>query len=117
MLLRTTRTNKGGSRGTGGHRDFGRGADLVQLGRRALVGQAGQAESGFRSDYLIALRRHSRDDDPSVYIKAMRFLHDYTAQIDWTTHDAAQADLRTTNAFAESDDAARLRLLRPALPT
>ena len=73
--------------------------------------------TGFRSDYLSALRRLSRNDDPSVYIKALRFLHDYTAQIDWTTHDAAQADLRTTNAFAEADDAPRLRLLRPAPPT
>ncbi len=73
--------------------------------------------TGFRSDYLSALRRLSRDDDPSVYIKALRFLHDYTAQIDWTTHDAAEADLRTTNAFAETDDAPRLRLLRPAPPT
>jgi hypothetical protein len=69
--------------------------------------------TGFRTDYLSALRRLSRDDDPSVYVKALRFLHDYTAQIDWTTHDTAEADLRTTNAFAETDDAPRLRLLRP----
>jgi hypothetical protein len=34
--------------------------------------------AGFRSDYLSALRRLSRDDDPSVCIKALRFLHDYT---------------------------------------
>jgi fido (protein-threonine AMPylation protein) len=73
--------------------------------------------TGFRSDYLSALRRLSRDDDPSVYVKALRFLHDYTAQIDWTTHDSAEADLGTTNAFAETDDAPRLRLLRPAPPT
>lgn len=72
--------------------------------------------TGFRIDYLNALRRLSRDDDPSVYVKALRFLHDYTAQIDWTTHDTAEADLRTTNAFEETDDAPRLRLLRPAPP-
>ncbi len=72
--------------------------------------------TGFRSDYLSALRRLSRDDDPSVYIKALRFLHDYTAQIDWTTHDSAEADLRATNAFEETDDAPRLRLLRPVPP-
>lgn len=73
--------------------------------------------TGFRSDYLSALRRLSRDDDPSVYVKALRFLHDYTAQIDWTTHDTAEADLRSTNAFDETDDAPRLRLLRPVPPT
>ncbi len=73
--------------------------------------------TGFRSDYLSALRRLSRDDDPSVYIKALRFLHDYTAQVDWTTHDSAEADLRSTNAFEETDDAPRLKLLRPVPPT
>ena len=72
--------------------------------------------AGFRSDYLNALRRLSRDDDPSVYIKALRFLHDYTAQIEWSTHDTAEADLGTTNAFEETDDAPRLRLLRPVRP-
>jgi hypothetical protein len=81
--------------------------------------------TGFRTDYHGALRRLSRDDDPSVYIKALRFLptttplppHDYTAQIDWTTHDTAEADLRDTNAFEEADDTPRLRLLRPVPPT
>jgi hypothetical protein len=73
--------------------------------------------TGFRGDDLAALRRLSREDDPSVYIKALRFLHDYTAQIDWTSHDAAEVDLRATNAFEETDDAPRLRLLRPARPT
>jgi len=72
--------------------------------------------TGFRSDYLSALRRLSRDDDPSIYIKALRFLHDFTGQIDWATHDRAEADLHTTNAFEERDDAPRLRLLRPVPP-
>lgn len=72
--------------------------------------------TGCRIDYLSALHRLSRDDDPSVYVKALRFLHDYTAQINWTTHDTAEADLRTTYAFEETDDAPRLRLLRPVPP-
>lgn len=86
-------------------------AELV-AGRQSKV----VVPTGFRIDYLSALRRLSRDDDPSVYIKALRFLHDYTNQIDWTTHEAAEADLRTTNAFEETDDAPRLRLLRPVPP-
>lgn len=62
-------------------------------------------------------RRLSRAADPSVYVKALRFLHDYTAQTEWATHDDAESGLRATNAFAEFDDAPRLRLLRPARPT
>ena len=65
----------------------------------------------------VGASAHPQDDDPSVYIKALRFLHDYTAQIDWLTDDAAEADLRSTNAFAETDDAPRLTLLRPAAPS
>ncbi len=72
--------------------------------------------TGFRSNYLVGLRRFSRDDDPSVYVKALRFLHDYTAQIRWTTNDTAEADLRATNAFEEADDAPPLRLPRPSPP-
>lgn len=72
--------------------------------------------TGFRSEYLGALRRLSRQDDPTVFIKAMRFLQDYTSQIDWTTDETAEADLRATNAFDEDEDAPRLRLLRPIAP-
>ena len=91
----------------------------VMMNAELVAGQQSKiiVPTGFRSDYLSALRRLSRDDDPSVYIKALRFLHDYTAQIDWTTHATAEADLRSTNAFEETDDAPRLRLLRPVPPT
>jgi fido (protein-threonine AMPylation protein) len=91
----------------------------VMMNAELVAGQQSKiiVPTGFRSDYLNALRRLSRDDDPSVYIKALRFLHDYTAQIDWTTHATAEADLRSTNAFEETDDAPRLRLLRPVPPT
>jgi fido (protein-threonine AMPylation protein) len=87
----------------------------VMMNAELVAGQQAKiiVPTGFRSDYLNSLRRLSRDDDPSVYIKALRFLHDYTAQIDWITHDSAEADLRTTNAFEETDDAPPLRLLRP----
>lgn len=83
-------------------------SELVAGGQSKII-----VPTGFRADYLGALRRLSRDDDPSVLVKALRFLQDYTAQIDWTTHDTAEADLRDTNAFEEADDGPRLRLLRP----
>lgn len=70
--------------------------------------------TGYRSEYLGALRRISRDDDPTVYVKALRYLHDYTSQIDWSTDHTARADLTQTNAFAEEEDAPRLFLPRTA---
>ncbi|HRE02736.1 MAG TPA: Fic family protein [Ilumatobacteraceae bacterium] len=68
--------------------------------------------TGYRSEYLGALRRISRDDDPTIYIKALRYLHDYTSQVDWSSDGNANADLMRTNAFAEEDDAPRLTLPR-----
>jgi hypothetical protein len=39
----------------------------------------------FRDDYLGALRRLTRRGDPSILIKALRFAHDYTAAIDFSS--------------------------------
>lgn len=64
----------------------------------------------YRSDYLGSLRRLSRDDDPTVLVKALRFAHDYTAHLDWSSEDSAESTLRSTNAFEEDDDA-RLRMI------
>jgi len=64
----------------------------------------------FRDDYLGGLRRLTRQDDPSVLIKALRYGHDYTAQIDFSNLDGATDTLRATNAFNEPDGDERLRL-------
>lgn len=55
--------------------------------------------TALRDDYLAGLRRLTRHDDPDVFIKTMRFAHDYTAAIDWETSDTALADLTATSAF------------------
>jgi Fic family protein len=83
-------------------------AELVRGGQSKII-----VPTGFRNDYLTALRRLSRDSDPSVFKKSMRFLHDYTQQIDWSTHESAVDDLTATNAFQNESDAPRLTLLRP----
>ncbi len=67
----------------------------------------------YREDYLGALRRLSRQDDPSVLIKALRYAQDYTAQIDFTNRDEAIAQLTVTNAFNEPNSATSERLVLP----
>ncbi|WP_109509523.1 Fic family protein [Nocardioides speluncae] len=64
----------------------------------------------FRQDYLDGLRLLSRRDDPSVFIKAMRYAHDFTASIDFSTFTEAKAHLQTAHAFDEPDSAQRLRI-------
>jgi len=64
----------------------------------------------FRDDYIGALRRLDRADDPSVLIDAMRFANDWTARIDFNDTATVRAQLEATNAFAEEDGSRRLQL-------
>ena len=64
----------------------------------------------FRDDCLGALRRMTRQDDPSVLIKALRYVHDYTAQIDFSDLTRATDTLRATNALSEPGSDQRLAL-------
>jgi hypothetical protein len=62
----------------------------------------------FRDDYLGALRRLSRQEDPSVLIKALRFANDWTARIDFSDLDGARDQMAATNAFEVAEDGVRL---------
>lgn len=62
----------------------------------------------FRDDYLGALRRLSRQEDPSVLIKALRFANDWTARIDFSDLEGARAQMAATHAFEVADDGVRL---------
>lgn len=64
----------------------------------------------FRDDYLDGLRMLSRQDQPGVLIKAMRYVHDYTAQVPWNAVEAARQTLAATHAFNEPNSAERLVL-------
>jgi hypothetical protein len=64
----------------------------------------------FRDDYLGGLRQLTRRGDSSVLIKTLRYGHDYTARIDFSTLNRATEVLRATNAFNEPDGDERLRL-------
>jgi hypothetical protein len=64
----------------------------------------------FRDDYIGALRRLDRANDPSVLIDALRFANDWTARIDFTNNSTVRAQLEATNAFAEEGSTERLLL-------
>jgi len=66
--------------------------------------------TGYRNDYLGALRRLTRDDDPNVFVKAMRHAHDWTFGIDFDDVTSAAAQMESTNAFEDSDSGRRLLL-------
>jgi len=64
----------------------------------------------FRDDYLGGLRLMTRQDDPGVLIKVLRYAHDYTAQIDFSDLAPATETLQATNAFHEPESDHRLTL-------
>ncbi len=64
----------------------------------------------FRDDYIGALRRLDRANDPSVLIDALRFANDWTARIDFTDTASIRVQLEATNAFAEEGGTQRLKL-------
>lgn len=82
-------------------------AELVAGGQSRII-----VPTVFRDDYLGSLRRLSRQDDPSVLIKALRYAHDYTSQVRFDTHLLAEQTLRATNAFNEPQSDDRLILPR-----
>lgn len=65
----------------------------------------------FRNDYLDGLRMLSRQDEPRVLIKAMRYAHDFTASIDYSDYATMKAQLTEANAFNEPESSDRLRVL------
>ena len=81
-------------------------AELVAAGQARII-----IPIVYRDYYLGGLRRLTRQDDPSVLIKALRYAHDYTASIDFTDLATATAQLGKTNAFNAADSAGRLLLL------
>lgn len=80
-------------------------AELVAGGQARIV-----IPTVFRDDYVGALRRLTRDADATVLIKALRYAHDYTSRIDFSTLDGATTVLHETNAFNEPESDQRLRL-------
>lgn len=85
---------------------------LARIMMNAELDAAGQTRTiiptVFREDYLGALRRLSRQDDPSVLIKALRYANDWTARIDFSDFEHARRQLTATNAFEVPEEGVRL---------
>lgn len=80
-------------------------AELVSAGQQRIL-----IPSVYREDYLTALRTLTRQDHAPPLIATLDFAQRYTAAIDWTTYDRAEAMLRATNAFEDPRPDVRLRL-------
>jgi hypothetical protein len=74
-------------------------AELTAAGEQRIV-----IPTGFRTDYLGALRRLSRQDDPSVLIRALDRAQAFSAEITWNVkRHLVEAQLERCNAFHEEE--------------
>ena len=51
-----------------------------------------------------ALRKLTRQSDPSALIRAMSRVHRYSAQLNTESFEALQLQLEKSNAFSDSED-------------
>jgi len=58
----------------------------------------------YREDYLLTLRRLSRDDEPLPFISMMDRAHRFTARIDFSDYERAKAQLSACSAFKEPQE-------------
>jgi hypothetical protein len=69
----------------------------------------------YREDYLLALRKLTRQGDPAAYIRMMGRAHEFSVTIVGDDMDAMEKHLKASNAFKEPDKA-KLKIMPISLP-
>lgn len=80
-------------------------AELVKGGQTKII-----IPTVYRDDYIGALRRHTRQNDPAAYIRMIHRAWVFSATIIGNDMDAMQKQLEASNAFKEHD-IARLKII------
>jgi len=83
-------------------------AELVAGGQERIV-----VPTGYRIDYLSALKALSQSSHPTPLIRMMNYAQQYTHLINWNELDTARKMLEQTGAFDEGQDA-KLRMPKGA---
>ena len=85
-------------------------AELVAGGQERIV-----VPTGYRIDYLSALKALSQSSHPTPLIRMMNYAQQYTHLINWNELDTARKMLVQTGAFDEGQDAKLLMPKGPAI--
>jgi Fic family protein len=59
----------------------------------------------YRDDYILALRKLTRQEEPGAFVRMLSRIHEYSTTITGSNMDDMQIILEETNAFREHDDA------------
>jgi Fic family protein len=80
-------------------------AELVKANQTRII-----IPTVYRDDYLGALRRLTRNDDPKVYIKTLQRAQEFSSTLFANDIEALENQLTNSNAFKEHDEA-KLKIL------
>ena len=75
-------------------------AELVKTNQTRII-----IPTVYRDDYLEALRKLSRNDDPAVYIRMLQRAQEFSATLIANDMEALEHHLTQSNAFKEHDEA------------
>jgi fido (protein-threonine AMPylation protein) len=81
-------------------------AELVKQGQSKII-----IPTVYRDDYMLALRRLTRQQDPSPYIKMMQRAHQFSSTIIGDDMNVMEKHLEASNAFKEHDNA-KLKIIQ-----
>lgn len=82
-------------------------AELVKVNQTRII-----IPTVYRDDYLGALRRLTRNDDPTVYIRMLQRAQEFSATLIANNIDELESHLTLSNAFKEHDEA-KLKIIDP----
>ncbi len=80
-------------------------AELVKQGQTKII-----IPTVYREDYIGAIRRLTRQQDPGAYIRMLQRAHEFSSTITGDDVNAMQIQLEASNAFKEHDKA-KLKLI------
>jgi hypothetical protein len=81
-------------------------AELVKQGQAKII-----IPTVYREDYMLALRKLTRQHEPTAYITMLQRVHEFTATIAGDNMDEMEEKLNSSNAFKEHD-AAKLKIIK-----
>ena len=82
-------------------------AELFRAGEAKII-----VPTVYREDYLLSLRKLSRQGDPATYIKVMEKMHHFGQTLYGRSFDDLLSYLKSCNAFEDPDNA-KLKFLKP----
>jgi Fic family protein len=81
-------------------------AELVAAGESKIM-----IPTVYRDDYIGALRRLTRRDDPDAYIRMMERAHEFSENVYGDDRDEMEAYLQSCNAFLEDTEGKILKIV------